>query len=191
MGIENARIVPGFAEASFFDLYNFPFSHSLLGTLFMAFAAYLVFQYCILRFSQKTKEEKNQTSLLVGVAVSSHYFLDFLVHTPDLLIIPGIDLKIGLGLWNFCPITLLLELTTLLGGYVIYFRVTRPGEGVIGKYAMGVFMVVLLLTSTILITPVPPPGLEITSASFFLILLLLTFAGVAYWLDRTRAPISG
>ncbi|MHA1977833.1 MAG: hypothetical protein ACW98I_13070, partial [Candidatus Hodarchaeales archaeon] len=141
LGLEDARIVPGFAEASYLDLYNFPLTHSLVGTLIWAIATFFIFRYGILRSSSNTGSEKNHTSLLMGIAVFSHYVLDFIVHTPDLLITPGIDFKIGLGLWNSLLITLILELAFLLGGILIYIKATKSGTETIGKYGMPVFMV--------------------------------------------------
>ncbi|MHA1926331.1 MAG: hypothetical protein ACW974_10495 [Candidatus Thorarchaeota archaeon] len=98
LGIENARIVPGFTEASSFDLYNFPITHSLVGSLAWTVAAFLVIRFIPLLNSTKTDSEKQRTALIMSIGLLSHYFLDFLVHTPDLLLVPGIDVKIGLGL---------------------------------------------------------------------------------------------
>ncbi|MFX0185748.1 MAG: hypothetical protein ACFE95_21905, partial [Candidatus Hodarchaeota archaeon] len=40
--LEDARIVPGFVDASYLDLYNLPITHSLLGALFWAIATYFI-----------------------------------------------------------------------------------------------------------------------------------------------------
>ncbi|MHA2173889.1 MAG: hypothetical protein ACXABI_03605 [Candidatus Hodarchaeales archaeon] len=190
LGIENARIVPGFAEASYLDLYDYPVTHSLLGTFFWAIATYFVFRYGFLRSSPKTEVEKNHTSLLMGIAVFSHYVLDYLVHTPDLLIIPGIDVKIGLGLWNFLLVSIVIELVFLLGGFFIYFKVTTSGIGVVGKYGMPLFMAILLLGSVTFLTPDPPlPDLDILGASAIQVFIYLVISSVAFWLNGTRNPI--
>ena len=90
LGLEDARIIPGFVEASYLDLYNYPITHSLLGALFWAVVTYFLIRYGLLQSSSKSQLEKTRTSLLMGIAVFSDYILDFIVHTPDLLIIPGI-----------------------------------------------------------------------------------------------------
>ncbi|MHA2110326.1 MAG: hypothetical protein ACXAC6_10335 [Candidatus Hodarchaeales archaeon] len=190
LGIEDARIVPGFVEASYLDLYNFPITHSLLGALFWAIAIYFIFRFGFLRASSKSQAEKSRASLLMGIAVFSHYVLDFIVHTPDLLIVPGIDFKIGLGLWNYYLPSIFIEAIFLLGGFLIYNQVIPAGNDVKNKYGMLIFMVVLLLINFMLVTPHPIPGVDIFGASLILVFLYLVLSGAAFWLDRLRNPTS-
>ncbi|MFX1273281.1 MAG: hypothetical protein ACFFAX_16485 [Promethearchaeota archaeon] len=183
LGLENARIVPGFTAANSFDLYDFPITHSLAGSLAWAAAVILFVRYIALRSSTATAAHKNRTALLLGVAVLSHYLLDFLVHTPDLLLIPGIDLKIGLSLWNSIPATILVETIILLGGGLIYFYSTTSGTGFVGKYGISAFLFVLVIF--IIITPFQtfPDMLTVALVSEILYAL---FALVAFWLDSRR-----
>ena len=39
-------------------------------------------------------------AIVISIVVLSHWFLDAIVHRPDLPLAPGSDVKIGLGLWN-------------------------------------------------------------------------------------------
>jgi hypothetical protein len=190
LGIEDARIVPGFVEASYLDLHNFPITHSLLGALFWAIAIYFIFRFGFLRASSKSQAEKSRASLLMGIAVFSHYVLDFIVHTPDLLIVPGLDFKIGLGLWNYYLPSIFIEAIFLLGGFLIYNQVIPAGNDVKNKYGMLIFMVVLLLINFMLVTPHPIPGVDIFGASLILVFLYLILSGAAFWLDRLRNPTS-
>ncbi|MFW9856793.1 MAG: hypothetical protein ACFFFG_17220 [Candidatus Thorarchaeota archaeon] len=190
LGIENARLVPGFTEASFFDLYDLPFTHSLLGTLLWAIASFSVFRYVVLRTSSKSDAEKTHTSLLIGIAVFSHYVVDFLVHTPDLLIIPGIDFKIGLGVWNFLLIALTLEAAFLVGGFLIYTYSTSSGTGFVSRYGMHLFILVLIVGLLTFVTSSPPPGIDLQGLALGSEFFYLAFAGVAFWLDRARNPIN-
>ncbi|MFW9889360.1 MAG: hypothetical protein ACFFER_14325 [Candidatus Thorarchaeota archaeon] len=64
LGIENARIVPGFTAANSFDLYDFPITHSLFGSLAWAAAAFLFTRYVALRSSAATAAYKTRTALL-------------------------------------------------------------------------------------------------------------------------------
>ena len=114
LGIENLRIIPGFTEASPFDLYNYPITHSLLGALAWAIGTYLVVRFILLRNSNDSIY-RPRLALVLSVAVFSHFLLDFVVHTPDLLLIPGFDISIGLGLWNSIIATVVVELAILLG----------------------------------------------------------------------------
>jgi len=184
LGIENARIVPNFVEASYLDLYDMPITHSLLGAFIWAIATYFVFRYFVLRSSSDTDAEKLRASLLMGIAVFSHYILDFLVHIPDLLIIPGIDFKIGLGLWNYYLPSILIEAVFLLGGFLVYNQTTPTGSDVRSKYGMHVFIVVLLLVNFMLVTPHPLPGVDILGASLIL-------AALSAFLSEFLPDISG
>ncbi len=190
LGLEDGHIVPGFVEASYLDLYNLPITHSLLGALFWAIATYFIVRFGFLRASSKSQAENSQTSLLMGISVFSHYVLDLIVHTPDLLIVPGIDFKIGLGLWNYYLPSILIEAVFLLGGFLIYNQVTPSGSDVRSKYGMLIFMVVLLLVNFMLVTPDPVPGINIFGASLILVFLYLILSGAAFWLDRLRSPSS-
>ncbi len=114
LGIEHMRIVPGITVMVPFDLYDMPYTHSLLGGLFWAggFAALVWLA------------TRNRTgSLIAGLVVLSHWFLDFLVHRPDLTL-AGHPPKLGLGLWNHPPIEITLELAITFGALAWYARVT-------------------------------------------------------------------
>ncbi len=41
-----------------------------------------------------------KTATLLGACVVSHWFLDWVVHLPDLPLTPRGDARYGLGLWN-------------------------------------------------------------------------------------------
>jgi membrane-bound metal-dependent hydrolase YbcI (DUF457 family) len=69
-----------------------------------------------------------RASILVGLAVFSHWLLDFVVHPPELpLLFQGSPL-VGLGLWAFGPGLILsgiLELCLLAGGITLYIITRR------------------------------------------------------------------
>lgn len=188
LGIENMRIVPGFTQYNSYDFYNLPFTHSLLGTIIWASATYLVFRYLILRNPTRSESEKARTAFIMGIAVFSHFILDFFVLTPQLPVIPGIDFKIGLGLWNFLFLAMTLELAFLLGGIWIYFKSTTSGTGFVGEYGMQLFMFVLIIVA--IITPFLPDPSSLLELSIQGEFLFAIFAGVAFWLDGKRSVIS-
>ena len=90
LGIEKVRIVPGFTVTNALDLYYMPFTHSLVGAVGWSLAALLV--YSLVRRSARWLG-----AALVGGTVLSHWFLDLLVHKPDLPLYDN-ALKVGLGL---------------------------------------------------------------------------------------------
>ncbi|MHA2139978.1 MAG: metal-dependent hydrolase [Candidatus Thorarchaeota archaeon] len=184
LGIENARVVPGFTEASPLDLYNFPITHSLVGSIAWAVAVFLLVRFNPLKNSTITESERQWNALILGVAVLSHYVLDFLVHNPDLLLVPGIDVKIGLGLWNSIIASVVLELAILLVGGWIYLQSSVSGGGSVGKYGMPVFMIVLVILT--ILTPFQSFP-NILAAAALGGSLIVIFALTAFWLDSKRS----
>jgi len=71
----------------------------------------------------------------VGVAVLSHWVLDWLLHRPDLPLF-GNSMKVGLGLWNHVALSLGLELLVLGGGLWLYLTKTRA-ISTVGRYGPG------------------------------------------------------
>ena len=182
LGIEHLRIIPGFTEASPFDLYDYPISHSLLGALAWSVIVYLVVRFIPLKSLEDTTYRK-RTALILSIAVFSHFVLDFIVHTPDLLLIPGFDLRVGLGLWNSLIGSIAVELAILLVGCLIYLKATPSGNGLTGKYGMYVFMVVLAVVS------VGTPFMsfpDVLTVAIVSELLYIVFALAAWWLDGKR-----
>ena len=184
LGIEHMRIVPGFTESTSFDLYDIPYSHSLLASILWAVGTYLVVRYLFLKNSDKSEAEKSRTSLILRIAVISHYGLDFLVHTPDLLLIPGIDFKIGLGLWNFIIIAVALELSFLLIGSLIYFKSTESESTSVGKYGMFLFIAFLIFLTIMVYFMIHPTNMIVALISLLLSFIILSL--IAFWLDGKR-----
>ena len=79
LGIEKLHIVPGFTEANALDLYYMPYTHSLPGSIVLS----LIFGVIVALF---TSGNRATTILLVAAVSFSHWILDLVVHTPDLLL---------------------------------------------------------------------------------------------------------
>jgi hypothetical protein len=115
MGIEAMRIVPGTSVMNPMELYDMPWTHSLIGALAWGAGFALVLRLVL----------KNWTAALIGGAVVvSHWFLDLLVHVPDLTL-AGKPPKLGLGLWNHPAIEMPMEIGLLVSSALIYARKTR------------------------------------------------------------------
>lgn len=98
------------------DLYHMPITHSLLGSAGFA-AAFAGLIWLV---------SKDRTAALIGGAVVlSHWFLDLLVHVPDLTL-AGSPPKLGFGLWNHPMIEMPLELGITLGALWWYAKVHQP-----------------------------------------------------------------
>src|ERR1700694_2372461 len=135
LGVEKVRIVPGITASNPLDLYYMPYTHSLAAAILLAGAAIVC--------GKPLRGVRDwSAAVLVGVAVFSHWFLDFLVHRPDLALYDN-RAKVGLGLWNHPVIALSLEALFLFGGMVLYLRRTKPLT-TIGRVGPPIFGVLIL-----------------------------------------------
>ncbi len=118
-GIEAMRIVPGITAMNPMDLHQMPYTHSLLGTLIWAkiFGA-------IVWFATRRRE----AAIGAALVVVSHWFIDLLVHIPDLTLY-GMPPKLGLGLWDHPMIAMPLEVALIGGAFVYYLRRTEASGG--------------------------------------------------------------
>src|SRR5690242_17099108 len=133
-GIEHVRIAPGITAVSPFDFYDYPISHSLV-TL-SAWALLVGLGYLAI-----TKYARG--AWIMGAGVLSHWFLDFLMHRPDLPLWPG-GAKLGLGLWNSWTASIGLEVLLFGLGLWVYVRITSPRDA-IGRYAFWSLMALLFI----------------------------------------------
>jgi len=177
LGIERINIIENYTNATHFELEYMPYTHSLLGSLLWALAAYALFRWVIVR--------QKSVALVVALAVFSHWLLDLLVHTPDLPLWSDASPKLGFGLWNNAIATYSLEAVLLVAALWLYLKSTTAMTKV-GKYGMSVFVVFLLLVNIVnIFGPLggdSKPALAISAlVSYFL------FAAIAFWLDRKRS----
>ena len=177
LGVERMNIVPGFTESTNFELVYMPYTHSLLGSLLLAAAAYALFRWVVVK--------ERSVALVVGLAVFSHWILDLVVHTPDLPLWSDASLKLGFGLWNNAIATYALEAALLLSTLWIYLRSTSA-KGAIGKYGMSAFVAFLLIVNIVNIFG-PPMGDNRLSLAVSALTFYLAFAAVAFWLDKKRS----
>src|SRR6266702_4778889 len=107
VGAERVRITPGITKVTPLDFEYYPISHSLLAVLGWAFLVAMVYQVL---------KRYPRGSIVVGLLVVSHWFLDLIVHPPDLQLAPGSNIKVGFDLWASLPGTLILELFIFIVG---------------------------------------------------------------------------
>ncbi len=175
LGVEKVRIVPGVTASNPLDLYYMPYTHSLVAAIFWSVAAAVVVG--LLR-----RLATWFAALWIGVAVFSHWVLDFLVHRPDMPLYDD-TMKVGLGLWNYPVIAFSLEAGLLFGGMILYLRTTTPinAVGRIGPPAFGILM--LAIQGYVFFGP---PPVSPTAAALTLLVSYAVFAAVAQWLGRQR-----
>lgn len=112
LGIEQMRVTPGISVMNPMDLYHMPWTHSLIGAL-----AWSIGFAVVIRLASNNW----RAAIIGGGVVLSHWFLDLLVHVPDLTL-AGNPPRFGFGLWNYPAIEMPLELALLLGSAWLYGR---------------------------------------------------------------------
>jgi hypothetical protein len=175
LGVEKVRIVPGITASNPLDLYYMPYTHSLAAAALWAAAAIVLSR---LLPGVRTWP----AAAWVGLAVFSHWLLDLLVHGPDLPVYDD-TMKVGLGLWNYPALALVLEASLLFGGMIMYMRRTTAIND-IGRFGPPVFGITMIAIQCYLFFG-PPPASP-AAAAISALVSYVVFAAVAQWLDRQR-----
>lgn len=175
LGIEKARIVPGITASNPFDLYYMPYTHSLPAAILWSVATGVVCKFVL-------RMRRWSAAVWIGVAVLSHWVLDWLVHRPDLPLYDD-TMKVGLGIWNYPVIALALEAFLLFGGMFFYMKrtVAINALGRFGPPAFGVLMVAIQAYVFFGPPPGSPGELAVTALVAYIV-----FAAVIQGLDRLR-----
>jgi len=175
-GIEIVAITPGATVVNPLTFISYPWSHSLVMTI--VWAILFGTGYLLLR-------RYLTGALVLALLVVSHWLLDFVVHAPDLPLVPGKSPRFGLGLWNSLPASLAVELGLFALGLWIYARATKARDlaGLWGLIGMALFL--LLIFAGAIFGP-PPPGPETVAVSDLGQWLIVALAA---WVDNHRRPI--
>lgn len=170
VGIEHLRMVPGITRMNALDLYFMPYTHSLVGTGVFA-AAFALFLYF--------RRRNAVAATWVAIVVLSHWFLDLLVHRPDLTFAGGSD-KFGLGLWNFPAIEIPLELG--ITGLAFWWYVRRTKGPLVPALALGLTMLGMQAFNWLM-----PQADTVDWTTFVLPLIAYALLiGLAFWVQSTR-----
>lgn len=170
-GTEAMRFRPGVSVMNPMDLYHMPYTHSLLGSAVFAAA----FGALVLGLTKS-----RAAGGLAALVVLSHWFLDLLVHVPDLTL-AGSPPKLGLALWNYPTIEMPLELGLTFGALWLYVRRKRPAPLRVGVLAA----VLLALQAVNWFGPVEPEVTTGTSLLAFFAYGAATLA--AWWMGKSAA----
>jgi hypothetical protein len=173
LGVEEVVIAPGVTVFTPLDFTSYPWSHSLLmsaayGVLFAA-GYFALTGY-------------GAGAVAVVLLVPSHWALDFVVHRPDLLLVPWGGTRYGLGLWNSVGATLSVELSLLGFGLALYLWATRARDALGSWGLVGFLLLVFALYAGAVFGP-PPPSV---SAIAWTDMGQWLFIALAAWIDRHR-----
>lgn len=175
LGVEKVRIVPGITASNPLDLYYMPYTHSLVAAIFWSVAVAVLVRLL-------PGVAPRSAAVWIGIAVFSHWVLEYLVHRPDLPLYDD-TMKIGLGLWNYPAVALSLEAALLFGGMIMYLRVTKPINA-IGRIGMPVFGTVMLAIQSYVFFG--PPPVSPAAAAITALVSYVVFAALADWVARQR-----
>jgi hypothetical protein len=139
LGIEKLRVIKGFTAGSMLDSYFHPYSHSLITAILWSVVAALIYKTGSGRYGCHYSKS---ASLIIGLAVFSHWILDLVAHPRDLAIYDN-TWKVGFGLWNYRDPEFALEIALLAGGIALYL--TRNAMPAIRKGAVIAFGLVLVI----------------------------------------------
>ncbi len=170
LGIEKVRIVPGFTATNPLDLYYMPYTHGLVAALGWSVVAALAYRFL-------ARGASRRAATIVGIAVFSHWVLDFLVHRPDLPLYDN-TAKVGLGLWNLPALALGLEAASLFGGMWLYLKL-----GPVRRTAFLAFGVIMLAIQVYVFFGPPPSSANAAAATAIVAYAL--FAFIIRVLERT------
>lgn len=177
LGIEEVAIEPGITEMTPLNFLHYPVTHSLVMALvwgLIGFLLYYVFK----------KDVKG--GLIIAACVASHWVLDFLTHRPDLPITLTETTKVGLGLWNYKWLTVVIETLMFVGGVYLYTKATQAKDKK-GTYAFWGLIGFLLIIHVGNVFGPPPPNVEAIVWAGHLQWLFVLWA---YWADDHRSGIS-
>jgi hypothetical protein len=112
---------------------------------------------------------------VLGLAVLSHWLLDFLVHLPDLDLVNE-SYKVGLGLWRYPAIETGVEFALVIAGLALYFR-SSPGLSLARRAAIAALCATIGAVELAGSFGPPPPSVKTMAAAG--LVLYLTFAALA------------
>lgn len=176
LGLERVRIAPGITTVTPLDFESYPISHSLVAVcgwgLLVGALHFLA------------RRDRRGAAVLGGLVVS-HWALDALVHRPDLPLVPGGDLVVGLGAWSSLPLTIVLEGAVFTIGVVLYSRATEASDAT-GRWGFrGLVAFLVVIYGANLFGPPPPTVDAIAWAGHAQWLLVIW----GYWVDRHRRAL--
>lgn len=177
-GIENLKFVKNYTAVNEFNMDYYPFTHGLLGTVVWSILFYIIYLLA------KNKTNRKSIALVMALGVLSHWFIDLIVHTPDLPLIKG-EPKFGFGLWNNKLATYGAEALVLILGLAYYLRKTKAINKT-GKY-IAILFVVFLLGMNYLNLYVLPANNDLIALTISALIFYFLFALMAHFVAKKRA----
>jgi hypothetical protein len=171
LNVEHVAIHPELGGNRTFEFTSYPITHSLL----MAIVWGIVFGGVYFLVKRNVRN-----SILLGLAVLSHWVLDLVVHFHDLPLYPGNSPLVGLGVWANPLLTNIIEGAMLVVGIILYLRTAHPRK--------VVFWVLIALLLLVQVSNMFGPAPSSVEAVGWAGQAQWLFVALAYWADRKVAP---
>jgi hypothetical protein len=150
LGWESVAIPSDFASTHQAE-FSFPYSHSLAASLvWSALAAAGAWAV-----GARVGPARGRVALLTGAAVMSHWFLDVLVHQPEIPLAAATSPVVGLGMWQNMPAALVAETAIVILGMFLF--IPRSGLPRGRSVAIAVLCAIILAFTVLGMTLAPPP----------------------------------
>jgi hypothetical protein len=172
-GIERVRIAPGDTAFTPLEFVSYPISHSLVTAIGWALLFGVIYE---------VRRGDRAGAIAVALLVASHWFLDAVVHRPDLPLAPGVETRVGLGLWNQPLATMFVETAIFAVGLRLYVGSTEAKDRW-GSIALWSFAAVMLFILALLAEADPPPSVRAVALVGISGFLPVAWA---WWIDRHR-----
>ncbi|MFN7985652.1 MAG: hypothetical protein U0Q11_27745 [Vicinamibacterales bacterium] len=177
--VEVVRIAPGATSFTPLEFVSYPWSHSLL---------MLAIWGAVVGGAYRGIFGGRRTFVMLAALVLSHWVLDWITHAPDMPLYPN-GPKVGLGLWNSVPGTMVVELLMFAGGVFIYRRSTEALDG-IGRWAFSSLVAVLgLIYLADSLNGAAPPS--VTAICIVALAAAVVFGLWGWIVDRHREATTG
>ena len=148
----------------------FPYSHSLFANLIIVLIVYILIR----------KYKNKDWALWISLAVLSHWFLDVIVHTPDMPLFLN-NFKVGFGIWKHPLVSLIGEISFLLLSAFIYLWDYGHNVRLHIRLLIFLFIVNAIYLANYFSPAIAPTNFQIITTSLFL-LFSIAFGG--YLLER-------
>ena len=173
-GVERVIVEPGNTAYTPLRFAFYPYSHSL--------AALAVWGLVVGAAYRAIREAPLAPALLLASLVLSHWVLDVATHRADMPFTVNGQTKIGFGLWQSVPLTIVVESLMFAAGLALYAWATTPRDraGSIGLWSLALFLYVVNLAN---IFGPPPPSARAVAWTAEAMWLLVA---AGYYVDRHR-----
>ncbi|MFO0547486.1 MAG: hypothetical protein U0271_03805 [Polyangiaceae bacterium] len=173
MGVEHLRIVRGFSASNDLELYDMPWTHSLASTPLWVLAAVVGWR------AFRRGPAATVDAAIVGLTVSSHFLLDFVVHVKDLPVAAAQGPKLGLGLWNAKAAAVLVECGLFAFSALAWWWPRRAQPGAKKSAGLLAAMFAFAVASFFIPAPPTPAAMAASGLATWIVLPLL-----AAWATR-------